>query len=180
MTSSRPPARPTFLWQGVLLLLPVIVFAGLGLTFLRRERASVVQEARENARVLAAQIADFVGPRLSHEVEMRYYHAVQHPNRFVPPENSTGSPPPGTPMPINLVTPEYRQFLAAVTNFGHGAMAAASWQPRLIVSTNGELLWPHPYPVTPEPEIATLSGGVEPGSSAAAARAQFLSARELI
>lgn len=179
MTSSRPPAKPTFLWQGVLLLLPVIVFAILGVVFLKRERASVVQEARENARLLAGQISDFVGPRLSHEIEMRYCHAVQRPNRFVPPENSTWLPPPGTAMPVNLVTPEYRQLLSAITNFGHGAMAAASWQPRLIVSKNGELLWPQPYPDTPEPEMAAQSSGVEPETSAAA-RAQFLSARELI
>lgn len=156
MTNSHPPAKPRFLWQGVLLLLPVIVFAGLGGTFLKRERASVMHEARENAAALAAQFAQFAGPRLSHEVEMRYDHAVQNPNRFAPPENSVWLPRPGKPMPINLVTPEYRRLLSAITNFGHGAMASASWPPRLIVDQNGKLLWPKPYAIAPVPEV--LSG----------------------
>lgn len=153
MTSSRQPARPSFLWQGVLLLLPVIVFASLGAIFLKRERASVMQEARENAAALATQFAQFAGPRLSHEIETRYYHAVQKPNYFIPPETTSWKLPPGTVMPINLPTLDYRQFLSAITNFGHGAMSAASWQPRLIVDRNGELLWPVPYASAPVPEV---------------------------
>lgn len=180
MTGSRPSTKPTFLWQGVLLLLPVIVFAGLGIVFLRRERASVAQEARESARALASQIAGFVGPRLSHEIEMRYYHAIQTPNTNVPPPNAVWIAPPGSPTPINQPTPEYRRFLSAITNFGHGAMIAAGPMPRLIVHADGEMLYPKPYPAAPEPETAEAAGGSTKESSVVTPRTRFLSARELI
>ena len=180
MTGSRPPTKPTFLWQGVLLLLPVIVFACLGIVFLRRERASVAREAREDARALASQIADFAGPRLSHEIEMRYYHAIQRPNTNVPPAGGIWAPPPGTTLPINVPTREYQRFLSAITNFGHGAMIAAGPKPRLIVNAEGELLYPKPYPLAPVPEIVEASDQSPPENPTPTSRARIISAHELI
>ena len=51
MAGARIHRKPSFLWQGVLILLPVALMAGFGLWALLRERNAVEQEARERAIV---------------------------------------------------------------------------------------------------------------------------------
>jgi signal transduction histidine kinase len=64
MARSRSNQKPTFLWQAVLILLPVIVLAALGLFSLRQDKRLVEQEARERAQ----QIADDLGERIEKDV----------------------------------------------------------------------------------------------------------------
>ena len=58
---SRPgPKQPSFFWQGVLILLPVVALAVLGLVLLRQDRARVELEIREQAASYAERLADLL------------------------------------------------------------------------------------------------------------------------
>src|SRR5436305_857915 len=64
------PARPLkneprFFWQGLLILLPVGLLAGLGLLSLRQDRLLVQEEARERAREIAQQLSSHLGQRVA-------------------------------------------------------------------------------------------------------------------
>src|SRR5208282_5690098 len=54
--------KPSFLWRGILILLPLILLAGMGLYSLRSDRALAEVEARERceglAEFTASQISD--------------------------------------------------------------------------------------------------------------------------
>ena len=55
----RPPIQtkpPTFFWQGLLILMPVAVLAGLGLLSLRQDRRLAEQDAQDRARELLRQL----------------------------------------------------------------------------------------------------------------------------
>src|SRR6516162_11138386 len=43
-------SKPTFFWQGVLILLPVLLMAGFGTWAILRERRAVESDARQRAR----------------------------------------------------------------------------------------------------------------------------------
>jgi signal transduction histidine kinase len=51
--NARPASRPSFFWQGVLIVLPAAALAGFGLVALRQDRVLVHQQAAEQARKLA-------------------------------------------------------------------------------------------------------------------------------
>lgn len=51
-------AAPRFLWQGLLIVLPVVVLAGAGLFSLRQDQAMARREAVEKAQAYADQIAE--------------------------------------------------------------------------------------------------------------------------
>jgi signal transduction histidine kinase len=55
----------SLLWQAALIVLPVAVLSGVALHFLRVDKASVEQDARERAQILAPELARDLGPRLS-------------------------------------------------------------------------------------------------------------------
>jgi signal transduction histidine kinase len=54
-------SRPTFFWQGVLILLPVAGLAYFGLGSLRQDRVFAEQEARDSGEVLAQRLAQAIG-----------------------------------------------------------------------------------------------------------------------
>src|SRR5262245_2971707 len=56
MSGVRPGRKPNFLWQGLLILLPVAVLATVGLWALRQDRAAVAREARSRAETIAATV----------------------------------------------------------------------------------------------------------------------------
>jgi signal transduction histidine kinase len=61
---SRPRHDSTLLWQALLVVLPLAILSGVALYFLREDRASIEQEARERANVLAPELAQRLGPRV--------------------------------------------------------------------------------------------------------------------
>ena len=58
MTRLRKDRKPTFLWQGLLILLPVAALALVGLSAIIRDRAAVQQDARQRAQEILAQMSD--------------------------------------------------------------------------------------------------------------------------
>jgi signal transduction histidine kinase len=61
MKHETPRAAPTFFWQGLFVLLPVFVLAGLGLYSLRQDRLLAAQEARQRAAQTVRQISAALG-----------------------------------------------------------------------------------------------------------------------
>lgn len=57
MNRARPKGRPTFFWQPVLILLPVVGLACFGLYSMRQDRLLAEQEARDSGETLAQRLA---------------------------------------------------------------------------------------------------------------------------
>lgn len=60
MRVARKPSKPTFFWQGVLILLPVAGLACFGLYSLRQDRVLAEQEAHDSGNVLAQRLAQAI------------------------------------------------------------------------------------------------------------------------
>src|ERR1043166_2492226 len=57
--------RPTFFWQGVLIVLPVVGLAGAGFMSLRQDRILAQHDAAEKAQALAEEVVDFLWTKLN-------------------------------------------------------------------------------------------------------------------
>lgn len=64
MRASRA-TQPSFFWQGLLIVLPVVVLAGAGLFSIRQDQAIAQREAVEKAQALADQFADILWGELT-------------------------------------------------------------------------------------------------------------------
>jgi hypothetical protein len=159
--SNKSNRQPTFFWQGLLILLPVAVFAALGVIFLQKDKNAVEEEAQKNAKILARQIADYIGPNLYERMEAQYLEALQAREL---------NPASGTMMAIteashgglsgsqfNVPMPEYRRLLASLPPYRQGQLAFTGFFPTLLVSKSGELLQPVAYPEVPVPESPDTS-----------------------
>ncbi len=67
---SHPPKRkpPAFFWQGVLILLPVAVMAGIALFSLRQDRVLAEQDAKELGASLAQSLVQTVGEETARQL----------------------------------------------------------------------------------------------------------------
>jgi signal transduction histidine kinase len=69
--------QPTFLWQGLLILLPVVVLAGFSLLALQRDRLLAEREAQQAAAISAQQLQRAVADVLADQLEA-YREASLH------------------------------------------------------------------------------------------------------
>ena len=75
------PHKPTFIWQAVLILLPVAIMTAVGFVALMRDRAAVENEARQHAEELIQQLQANFGRRVASELStigMFSYQWIQH------------------------------------------------------------------------------------------------------
>ena len=92
--------KPSFLWQGIFILLPVIVLAGAGLYSLREDRKLAQREAREKAQALADEMVRVLWTELTDPVNLaqltNHSFRVDAAGRllFPPPEPSLPVPQP--------------------------------------------------------------------------------------
>jgi signal transduction histidine kinase len=61
MTAARNQREPTFFWQGVLILLPVVLMAGFGFWAILRERNAMEQQARQRAGEILSSLTGELG-----------------------------------------------------------------------------------------------------------------------
>lgn len=73
----RSKHRQTFLWQGLLILLPVVALASAGMFLLRHDRVLAEQEARDGAQLTASQLAQRLASDLGERME-QYREASLH------------------------------------------------------------------------------------------------------
>ena len=102
MAAPRTSRKPTFLWQGVLILLPVAVLAVIGLASLRQDKILARHDAAERAQVVADDLASKIWNELianSPDQSRQRAFQVDEAGRLVfPPPYS----PVPTPQPFNL------------------------------------------------------------------------------
>src|ERR1044071_1381907 len=60
-----PKQKPSFFWQGVLIVLPVVVLAAVGLISLRQDKILAELEARQRAQTIADDLADQIWSQLT-------------------------------------------------------------------------------------------------------------------
>jgi signal transduction histidine kinase len=151
MATPRIQRQPTFLWQGVLILLPVLMLALMGVASIRKDRALVLQEARESATASARQFAELVQNNFAYRLTSLYLTALQSKDTNLPPG-----------MQIELEgwrvsVPEYAELLAGLPENPRARRALASWTCGLywVESADGQLLWPPPYAAAPVPTTET-------------------------
>jgi hypothetical protein len=68
MISAQLRRKPSFFWQGLLIVLPVALLAGLGLVSLRQYRRLVEQDATQRAREISEHLSSSVGRRVGNEI----------------------------------------------------------------------------------------------------------------
>lgn len=69
MSARAGPGR-VFFWQGLLILLPVGLMAGIGLTAILRDKAAVERQARERAEEMVQQLAQDLGRCFAADLEV--------------------------------------------------------------------------------------------------------------
>src|SRR6266496_588227 len=95
MRSARQ-RQPTFFWQGVLILLPVVVLASAGFLSLRQDKALARHEATEKAQALADDLVDHLWSKLTSRADRKPFN--DHAFHF----DGHGRllfPPPAAPLP---------------------------------------------------------------------------------
>ena len=98
-------AAPRFFWQGLLIVLPVVVLAGAGLFSLRQDQAMARREAVEKAQAFADQFADILWGELTESSSLidftnHTFRIDAHGNLIDPPP----APPVPAPQTIDLST----------------------------------------------------------------------------
>jgi signal transduction histidine kinase len=100
MKASRQPT-PRFLWQGLLIVLPVVVLAGAGLFSIRQDRAMAQREAIEKAQAHADQIADILWGELTESSSLgdftNHTFRIDAQGRLIDPPPAPTVPVPQTP-----------------------------------------------------------------------------------
>jgi signal transduction histidine kinase len=154
MTAPQTQRKPTFFWQGALIMLPVVVLALMGAASIRKDRTLVLQEARESANVSAQQFAELVQNNFEFRLTSIYLTALQ---------SKVTNLPPGTRIELigwKVSAPEYAELLASLPENPYARSALSSWACGLywVETADSQLLWPPPYPTAPVPtsEISTV------------------------
>ncbi len=115
--SRSRPRPPTFFWQGVLILLPVVVLAGAGFLSLRQDKALARHEATERAQALAEDVVNRLWTKLTARANLEQFKAhafhVDGRGRLL-------FPPPAVPLPsprpfdlASLTEPQAKLWLVA-------------------------------------------------------------------
>src|SRR5258707_13257244 len=108
MTDLKTNRKPTFVWQGLLIMLPVVVLAAVGFFSLRQDKVLAEHEATERAQA----IADDLLPKIWSELnDLKSPDDLDHHAFEIDPEGQLLSPPAITPLAPN---PFDRSQLSAV------------------------------------------------------------------
>src|SRR5690349_11244810 len=92
--------QPTFFWQGVLIVLPVVVLAGAAFVSLRQDRILARHEATERAETLAQLAADAIWAKLNARESLDQFK--DHTFR-VDADGKLTFPPPAPALPVPQV-----------------------------------------------------------------------------
>src|SRR6478736_2195649 len=147
---AAPSKPPTFLWQAVLILLPVVIMTVVGLVALIRDRAAVENEARQRAEELIERLQANFGRRGGGAltgVGVFSYQWKQHQMR------SRGSWPDSSERyEWNRVsTNVYSKMVADWERKFPGLPPEAVLPNSITFDTQGRLQWPTPAQNPPQP-----------------------------
>jgi signal transduction histidine kinase len=140
-------SKPSFLWQAVLILLPVLLMAGFGTWAILRERRVVEQDARQRAQELLQSLPyNFFG-RVASRMGMV---AMQSANESVLPEKAADIEASET----NEFTEEWgaagNLMPGSFTNVLWTSPPGEVWPMNFLLATNGDV-WDLTYQEAPQP-----------------------------
>ncbi len=134
MLTQRATRKPTFFWQGVLILLPVVLLAAVGLFSLRQDKRLTRQEAAQRAQGVAEDLLRIIWIDLTRQgagaTEPHTFQVDAAGQLVFPP------PPPALPVPSPLdpdrLSPEqirlWRLAQAAEIDGHDPASALRAWR----------------------------------------------------
>src|SRR5712691_6660634 len=96
--------RPTFLWQGLLILLPVLVLATVGFFSLRQDKTLAQHDAAEKAQAIADELAQKLLAALAEQKDdqrFRYFEISTAGELIHPPPCAPFILPPLNPSELN-------------------------------------------------------------------------------
>jgi signal transduction histidine kinase len=140
-------SKPSFLWQAVLILLPVLLMAGFGTWAILRERKAVEQDARQRAQELLQSLPyNFFG-RVASRMGMV---AMQSANETVLPEKSADIESSET----NEISGQWgaagNLMPGSFTNALWTTASGGAWPMNFVLDTNGDV-WDLTYQDAPQP-----------------------------
>jgi signal transduction histidine kinase len=152
--------KQSFLWQAVLILLPVALMAGFGFWAILRERNAVEQEAKQRAkeviqaipsdfgRIAANRLTQFEGPKGGWLYYLQWGVAAW-------PENKNRKQILGDTNESQIITNNLAALRSAVPTWEPGPFPLVSFW----LNSNGDLAFGHERPLRPPTWLATLSTG---------------------
>lgn len=139
------PRRQSFLWQAVLIMLPVGVLAGMGMYSLRQDRLLADQEAKERGAAIAGQLAKGFGDETTRQLrDYREANFELHANRSADLGLSQWV---GSTQSEDAAWERIQTWRQANPDIDLAAMPVADCR----VSTQDELSSPLLYPLLPAP-----------------------------
>lgn len=149
MLGPRPRRKPTFFWQGTLILLPVAVMSAIALVSIWQDKAAVQQDARRRAAELAGHLAPGLAKRLPASLAASdlfsstwFQHQLDLATRTMPPRDNYGS--------------RLAEWQAA-----YPGLLPEAVLPNRLSFQNGALVWPPSYTVPPQAPAWFLELGPE-------------------
>lgn len=101
MAGNRRQRKPTFLWQAVLILLPVIILAVVGWAALRQDKVLAQHEATVRAQAIADDLSERIWARLNEtKLTGRLHFTTDSAGHLIFPPPYAAVP---TPQPLDLV-----------------------------------------------------------------------------
>src|ERR1035437_9277396 len=158
MAAPHTQRKPTFFWQGVLILLPVALMAGFGFWAILRERNAVEHEAQQRAkemfqtlpsefgRIAANRLTQFDGPKGGW---FQYLQWALSPW----PENKNRKQWMADTNESQIISNNLVTLRSAFPNWQAGPVPLMDFR----LNTNGDLWFGHPTPPRPPTWLATMS-----------------------
>jgi signal transduction histidine kinase len=105
----RTDRKPSFFWQGVLILVPVLVLAALGANALLHDKLSVEREAKARAEEIADRATQLLFTELTNPASAEVSFAVDRNGRLVSPLPYDSSPE-AAPLDLSALTSAQRNL----------------------------------------------------------------------
>jgi signal transduction histidine kinase len=129
MRMAGEPSKPSFLWQAVLILLPVAVLAVIGWASLRQDKLLAQHDAQQRAQVFADQLAPSLWTQLivspDNDSSNQVVFQVDESGALIFPAPYDPAPAPA-PFPLEQLSPEQARLWAISQNSSTGAVADAT------------------------------------------------------
>src|SRR5438105_3681755 len=148
---SRPRRPLTFFWQGLLIVLPVIVLAGLGSFSLRQDRILAQHEATEQAQTIADHLAQSIWTELTsaRDPSLPAFKIDRDGQLLFPPPLSIVP----TPQPFNFgeLSPEQLRLWQSAHDWSRNKTSHQPSSPTKISNTVlRRRTWRQPRPIIPQ------------------------------
>src|SRR5436190_11561742 len=112
--------KPSFFWQGVLILTPVLILTGIGVAALWKERQFAMRDAESRAQQLASSVASRILNELDHLAASTLPEAriqFDESGKLIFPRDFERVPAP-QPLTLDELTPEQRRRWEAAERAG--------------------------------------------------------------